>query len=99
MKKAIFNQYAYEVSKLFSLDQKEIFNKGKRRDIVGSRHMLFYLCYKRGMYGTEIKKYMNDSGYNINHSSIMYGVKCANELIQNDKDYASLIRKVSLCVD
>ena len=99
MKKAIFNQYADEISRLFSIDQKEIFSKGKRRDLVSARHILFYLCYNRPMRGTEIQHYMGLRGYKINHSSIMYGLRCVTELITNDKDYASVVKKVSICVD
>lgn len=98
MKIDIFNQYADRVSNLFSIDQGEIFKKNKRRDIVDARHLLYYLCYKRPMSIRYIQNYMQQRGYVISHSSIIYGINTVIERIKSDSDYMQVVKDIEKAV-
>ncbi len=98
MKKEIFNQYVKEVAQAFEVRASDIFTKTKERTKVDARHLLYYLCKKRPMRITYIQKYMEDSGYKINHSSIIHGISQIEEKISEDKDYTDLINRIEECI-
>tara|TARA_R100001594_G_scaffold86749_1_gene121152 strand:+ start:568 stop:867 length:300 start_codon:yes stop_codon:yes gene_type:complete len=98
MKQNIFNQYVDQVEQAFELPTGDMFVKTKERTKVDARHLLYYLCKQRPMRITYIQKYMADKGYNINHSSIIHGIKQIEEKIEEDSDYLSLINKIEQCI-
>ncbi len=98
MKREIFNQYAKHVNEIFRLDNNIIFQKTKKRDIVDARNMLYFLCSRRPMRVSAIQQYMSECGYDISHTSILYGIKSIEDKINSDKDYISTIKKIELCV-
>ena len=98
MKREIFNEYADQVNKVFRLNSKDMFKKNKKREIVDARNMLYFLCATRPMRVSAIQEYMAERGYNISHTSIMYGIKSVQEKTESDKDYVSTIKRIELCV-
>tara|TARA_R110001632_G_scaffold50941_1_gene126891 strand:- start:22221 stop:22517 length:297 start_codon:yes stop_codon:yes gene_type:complete len=94
MKKKIFEKYVIEVSKQFAIDPSSIFTKDKRRDIADARHLLYYLCFVRPMSKVYIQEYMSDNGYDINHSSIIHGIKVVEGKLKKDQDYISAVKKI-----
>tara|TARA_R100001463_G_scaffold76672_10_gene130880 strand:+ start:5756 stop:6055 length:300 start_codon:yes stop_codon:yes gene_type:complete len=94
MKKEIFNQYVKDVAQAFEVQASDIFTKTKERTKVDARHLLYYLCKKRPMRITYIQKYMEDSGYKINHSSIIHGITQVENRIEQDQDYLTLIDRI-----
>lgn len=98
MKQEIFNQYVDRVCELFSIDKKELFTKNKQRDIVDARHLLYYLCFKRPMRIGYIEKFMRNEGYQINHPSIIHGIKVVEQTAENDADYTSAIKDIERSV-
>jgi len=99
MKREIFNQYAEQVCKIFYINQDEIFTKTKKREIVDARNMLYFLCATRPMRVSAIQSYMEENGYKIAHSSILYGINSVNDKTKADKDYVSTIKKIELCIN
>lgn len=97
MKQNIFNQYVKKVCDLFSIEDKLLFEKTKRKDVVDARHLLYYLCSKRPMRLVYIQEYMAERGYVINHSSIIYGVRVVTKRAKKDQDYQQAIKEIKEC--
>jgi chromosomal replication initiator protein len=98
MKHDVFNQYVERVANLFKIDKEDIFSKSKKREFVDARHLIYYLCAKRPMQITYIQKYMNESGYDIKHSSIIHGISAVEQKIADDKDYVTIVKEVESAV-
>jgi len=97
MKQNVFNQYADKVCEIFSIEEKLLFEKTKRKDVVDARHLLYFLCAERPMRIVYIQEYMAESGYIINHSSIIYGIRKVSERVKTDKDYIQVIKDIKKC--
>jgi chromosomal replication initiation ATPase DnaA len=98
MKQDVFNQYVDRVSDLFSVSREELFSKSKRRELSDARHLLYYLCAKRPIQISYIQKYMKECGYQIQHSSIIHGIKSIEEKVDKDKDYLSIVKDINKAV-
>lgn len=94
MKQEIFKMYADRIQKLFGITEEQLYSKSKKRDLVDARFLLYYLCYIRPMQINYIQKYMTDSGYKIEHSSIIHGISIIQDRIKTDKDYSLTINKI-----
>ena len=75
MKKEIFDKYSQAVATQFHLTLDEMFSKNKRQDIVEARQILYYLCKERPIRFSFIQRFMEENGYKVGHSSIMYGTR------------------------
>lgn len=95
MKQEIFDAYVNAIHKRFNIESPdELFVKTKRRDVVDARHILYYMCHERPMRIRYIQQYMLDRGYDIAHSSIIYGVAQVTKLASEDDDYKNLIEEL-----
>ncbi len=56
--------------------------------------MLFYLCNRRNISHTQIKRYLIDEGLEMTISTILHGIKVMEEKISNDSDYKQIINKI-----
>ena len=74
IRKKIFDSYTEKVCKLFDIEKEQLFEKCKKREVVDARHLLYFLCAKRGIRLTYIQKHMKRMGYDISHSSIHHGI-------------------------
>lgn len=91
MKKEVFDYYAKLVADKFSLKIGDLFAKTKKQEIVDARHTLFLLCKLRPMANHYIVKFMCDNGYITPHTTIISGIKKAEDLYQKSRDYADLV--------
>lgn len=91
MKKEIFDKYSQAVATQFHLTLDEMFSKNKRQDIVEARQILYYLCKERPIRFSFIQRFMEENGYKVGHSSIMYGYNQAKKMIEQDSDYKKFI--------
>ena len=98
MKQDVFNQYVERVSDLFNIKKEDLFSKSKKRELVDARHLLYYLCHQRPMRINYIQKFMNENGYNIQHSSIIHGINVVSERIKSDNDYVAVFKDVQKSV-
>jgi len=94
MKSDIFNQYAEIIADMSGINKDDLFSKNKTRTISEARHLLYYLCNKRMIAVSYIKKYMEDNGYKVGFFPITYGIKTAKQRVEKDPDCASLISKI-----
>ena len=98
MKHEVFNQYVERVVNLFGITKEAFFSKKKKREVVDARQLIYYLCAKRPMQITYIERYMNESGYEIKHSTIIHGISAVEKRIAEDKDYVSVVKEVERAV-
>ena len=98
MKQDIFNQYVDRGSSLFGIAREDIFSKSKKKTLVDARHLIYYLCFKRPMQITYIQKFMGENGYNIEHSTVIYGIQSVDKKITEDRDYISVVREIEKAV-
>jgi chromosomal replication initiation ATPase DnaA len=98
MKLDIFNQYVDRITELFNISKEEFFSKSKRRDIVDARHLLYYLCHKRPMSLSYIQKFMRESGYAIQHSSVIHGINIVTGRVKDDSDYLQVVKDIEKAV-
>jgi chromosomal replication initiation ATPase DnaA len=94
MKNEIFNDYVERIVGLYKIPKEDIFSKIKRTDVVDARQMLFYLCNRRNISHTQIKRYLIDEGLEMTISTILHGIKVMEEKITNDSDYKQIINKI-----
>ena len=94
MKKDIFDRYAQAIAKQFHLTLDQMFTKTKKREIVDARQILYYLCMERPIRISYIQRFMEESGHDICHSTIIHGYKKAKELIDNDQDFQDVVNKI-----
>jgi chromosomal replication initiation ATPase DnaA len=94
MKQDIFNLYVGKVTDLFHISREELFTKTKKKTSVDARHLLYYLCFSRPMRIKYIQDYMEDNGYKISHSSVIYGINTIESKMGSDEDYVDVIEKL-----
>jgi hypothetical protein len=94
MKSDIFNQYADAIADRSGISVEALFSKNKTRVVSEARHMLYYMCNKRMIPVSYIKKYMEDHGYKTGFYPISYGIKMVKKKIDSDPDYSSLISSI-----
>jgi len=91
MKNEIFNRYVEDVCTLFEVSKEEFFTKNKRSDLADARHLLYYLCYKRPMLIIYIQDFMKKNGYEISHSTVIYGISKVKKKVRRDPDYIRVV--------
>lgn len=94
MKQEIFDRYVERICKRFKITPEQLFTKTKKTDIVDARHLLYYLCFNRPMKLITIQNYMEDNGYTINHSSVVYGITSIQTKSEEDRDYKKIIKEI-----
>jgi chromosomal replication initiation ATPase DnaA len=94
MKLNIFNDYTKQCADLFGISEELLFTKSKRRDVVDSRYLLYYMCSIRPMKVVYIQEYMFSRGYIINHSNIIYGINQVKKKMTEDADYRTVIKSM-----
>jgi chromosomal replication initiation ATPase DnaA len=98
MKHEIFNQYVAKIAKLYRVEEKEMFVRSRKQEMVDARHMLFYLCLSRPIPAYSIKNYMAERGLSIQQSAINNGVRKIEKNISEDSDYARIISDIERSV-
>lgn len=94
MKIEIFNEYVDKIANLYQMPKESIFSKVKKRELVDARHLLYYLCKDRNMEVSYIQRFMNNNGYDIGHSTIIYGMNVMKDKVNSDPDYKQIINKI-----
>lgn len=84
--KELFDQYVNKVCEVYYIKPEELFRKTKRRDVSEARHLLYYLCYQRGIRPTTIQRLMDGRGYVCDHRPICYGISSVAKRVVNDGD-------------
>jgi chromosomal replication initiator protein len=90
-----FNYYADVIASEMNIETKEIFTRFKRRHLVDSRQVLFYLCSKSQMNVSYIQKFMEESGLPMKHSTIIHGINRIDELMSTNKPMQDFVKSVT----
>jgi len=98
MKVDIFNQYVERITELFGVSKEKLFIKTKERELVDARYLLYYLCFKRPMALNYIQKYMAENGYDIKHSTLIYGISVVEKRVKEDSDYMQIVKDIQKAV-
>lgn len=94
MKQELFNQYVDWVSQIFNLPKEVIFSKSREQNIVEARHMIYYLCYERGISLISIKNFLLEYNYTIHNPALLHGIKKIKNKVQSDDDYSILTDRI-----
>jgi len=98
MKVEIFNQYVERITELFGISNDRLFSKTKERQSVDARYLLYYLCFKRPMSLNYIQRYMIDNGYDVKHSTLIYGISVVEKRVKADADYMQIVKDIQKAV-
>tara|TARA_R100000935_G_C2827827_1_gene163329 strand:+ start:1628 stop:1933 length:306 start_codon:yes stop_codon:yes gene_type:complete len=90
MKRNIFDSYANKVAKAFHVNLDNIFEKSKRRHLVDARQMLYLLCMEKPIRISYIKLYLAEQGYEVSHTTILYGYKRAKVQVAQDPEFKEI---------
>lgn len=92
MKEQRFKNYSSVIADGFKIEEHKMFVKSKKPSVVDARHMLYFTCYGNDFNIFAIQKCMQDSGYKIGHSSIIYGIQSMRNKLSGDRDYVELAK-------
>ena len=94
MKIEVFDQFVDHIIDLYKINRSELFTKCKIRTFSEARYLLYYLCYTRPMSLVQIKYFMSENGYDIDHSPIISGIKVVANRVKFDKDYIDIVKEI-----
>jgi len=95
MKKDIFDAYADAIAEKFHLTLGEMYTKTRKREVVEARQMLYFLAKERPMRISYIKRFMEENGLPVEHSTIMHGYNKAKAYVDSDPDYKFVVDTIS----
>jgi len=93
----MFDKYVKKICERFEIGKHELFERWEdNRDcfLANARHTLYLLCDRDGMRISEIKRFMKHSGHIVEHSTIIKGIRKANNLMEDDNDYKRIITTI-----
>ena len=94
MKVELFSRYIDSVQARFGLSNKQMFAKNKRQENVDARQMLYLLCERSNIRVSYIKRYMEEVGHKVTHTTIIHGIRRAKQVMKEDKDYATIVSNI-----
>jgi len=89
-----FNKNVSSILEKMGVEKRELFKHSRKQHLVDARQILFYKCKEDGMKITYIHKYLKDNGFEVEHSTIIYGINKIKRLIKEDKDLKNFISNV-----
>ena len=95
MKHEIFDKYAEKVAAHFLITKDELFKKYHDRTACDARHLFCYLARERNARYPEVFKYMQSQGFPGDISLVRYGHKVTSALIKKDRDYATIVKRLT----
>jgi len=98
MKQEVFNQFVDRVSEKARISREDLFSRSKRRELTDARHLLYFLCSSRHMQISYIQKYMEESGYKVQHSSVIHGINSVENKVTKDADYRAIVKELNKSV-
>ena len=72
-----FNQLVKAIAKAYYINAEKLFERSKKQHITQPRHILWYVCHKRGMRNVFIENFTEENGLEVNHSTIIRGISRA----------------------
>lgn len=94
MKEKIFEYYASSIARQFNISLEELYTQTKKSHIVDARQLLYWLCIQRPIKKSYIQTFLKENGYKVSHSTLIYGYRQAEKLIDSDPDFKKMIKEI-----
>ena len=72
------------VAEIFDLDYLQLFEKGRKRNLVEARQVIFYIAYKK-INGLSLAQI--GAKFNKDHATVLYGIKMVQNLCDTNKEF------------
>lgn len=95
MKKQIFNHFIKSIIKLFDISEEEMFSQTKKRSIVESRQLLYFLCANRDIKVSTTQEYLLERGVKVSHTTIAHGISQIQSRMNEDRDVVSIVNSIN----
>jgi len=95
MDRVKFNSLASDVAKAFGTDKEVLFLRSKQPHIVHPRQVLWLTAKKNGMRLCLIENFTKENGLDVCHSTIIRGIRKAEELVDSDLRVYDLVEELS----
>ena len=89
-----FNQLADDIANAYGTDRKRLFERSKRQFDTQPRHLLWYVCSKRGIPNVFIEAFTSGNGLEVKHSTISRGISRAVTIIKKNEQARKLSEKL-----
>jgi hypothetical protein len=89
-----FNQLADDIANAYGTDRKRLFERSKRQFDTQPRHLLWYVCSKRGIPNVFIEAFTSENGLEVKHSTISRGISRAITIIKKNEQARKLSEKL-----
>jgi hypothetical protein len=90
MDRVKFNQLADDIANAYGTDRSRLFERSKKQIDTQPRHLLWYVCSKRGIPNVFIESFTNENGLEVNHSTISRGISRAVTIIKRNEQARKL---------
>jgi len=90
MDKIKFNQLADDIASAYGKDRDLLFKRSKKQLDTQPRHLLWYVCKKKGIPNVFIETFTRENGLDVNHSTISRGISRAVTIIKNNEQARKL---------
>jgi chromosomal replication initiation ATPase DnaA len=94
MKKEIMEAYVGVVLNRFYISEDEFFKKNKSRRLANARYLFYYLCRDRNIMIADIQRFMNENGYDVPHTTVIYGSGVMKKRVEEDRDYKDVLNGI-----
>ena len=95
MKKVLFDNILQQILRRYQITKEELYETTKMPDVVNARYLLFYICHKKDINISRIRKLLKDDGYAVTYPTILRGIKAMEKRILEDKDYLKFINSIN----
>ncbi len=89
-----FNQLADDIANAYGTDRKRLLERSIRQFDTQPRHLLWYVCSKRGIPNVFIEAFTSENGLEVKHSTISRGISRAVTIIKKNEQARKLSEKL-----
>ena len=89
-----FNQVADDIANAYGTDRKRLFERSKRQFDTQPRHLLWYVCSKRGIPNVFIEAFTSENGLEVKHSTISRVISRWVTIIKRNEQARKLSEKL-----
>jgi len=89
-----FNQLADDIANAYGTDRESLFERSKKQFNTQPRHLLWYVCSKRGIPNVFIEAFTSENGLEVEHSTISRGISRAITIIKKNEQARKLSEKL-----
>jgi chromosomal replication initiation ATPase DnaA len=88
-----FDEIVSDVCRQTRVQESELVEKTKNNHITQARYLIYYLAKVAGYKPKDTIRMMSSMGHEVSHSTIIYGIKEIEKLIEDDKGLDKYVSK------